>query len=166
MKPVLITSVIFIFGACGPKPTHKERYIQALNYKLDGDAEAYYDALIALANEAKSTLKTLFVALQSYLAETGRYCTTFQECGFQPKPNSRYLYFLSDREVRGGGGAEDLELLHIRAIMVLDQLHIKPMIRRHGFLIVAVGNIDSDEDLDVWTIDHENNLLNPLNDLE
>src|SRR5687767_12131561 len=41
--------------ASAPLPTPKQRYIEAVNHKLAGDAERSTDTLLALAHDAKDT---------------------------------------------------------------------------------------------------------------
>ncbi|MFC1609577.1 type IV pilin protein [Myxococcota bacterium] len=214
MKKTLLAMVALSLIGCGPKHTPRERYVNALNHKLDGNGQAYYDDLIALAHEqpdsragrraratlqsggmmmnvavigilaaiaipnflkfqarakqseAKSNLKAVFTALKAYYAEHGRYCTTFKECGFVLEPGTRFLYQMGEQEVVGGDLAESYPLLRMRARAVLAELDITPVAKKKRFLVAAVGNVDSDADLDVWTIDDENNLLNPQNDVE
>jgi hypothetical protein len=39
-------------------------------------------------------------------------------------------------------------------------------IHKHGFKIVAYGNLDSDPTLDIWTIDQNRNVVHVRNDIE
>lgn len=39
-------------------------------------------------------------------------------------------------------------------------------VNKEGFKILVAGNIDEDDDLDLWTIDNEKNLVNIKSDLE
>jgi type IV pilus assembly protein PilA len=213
MKKILFAALALSLVACGPKLTARERYVQALNHRLDGNPEAYFDEMLALAkdepetragrraratiqsggmmtqvavvgvlaaiaipnflkyqsrakqSEAKTNLKGLWVAQKSHFAETGRYCTTFQECGWEPEKGARYIYLLGS-EALGGDAAESYSMLRMRASAELTELGIQPEVRQDGFLLVAVGNIDSDTDLDVWTIGPDNVLNNVKNDAD
>ncbi|OGQ91800.1 MAG: hypothetical protein A2289_10100 [Deltaproteobacteria bacterium RIFOXYA12_FULL_58_15] len=120
----------------------------------------------AKQSEAKTNLKRLFVALKSTYVETGRYCRTFETCGFTPDPTMKYLYFMGRDEIVGGAGADSVMLLRMRAMPVLEALNIEPGITRAGFTFVAVGDIDGDDELDVWTINQDNDLVNAQNDAE
>ena len=200
-------------AACGPKLAARERYVQALNHRLDGDPQTYFDEMIALAHdepesragrraratiqsggmmtqvavigvlaaiaipnflkfqsrakqaEAKTYLRSLFSAQKAYYAENGRYCTSFSECGWEPAPGARYIYMLAQEAV-GGDQADSYPLLRMRASAALTELDIESRVKKESFLLIAVGNIDSDDDLDIWTIDQDNNVSNVKNDAD
>ena len=113
----------------------------------------------AKQSEAKANLKALYTAQKAYFAQHGRYCTTFKECNFTPEGGA-YLYYLSRDEVAGGNND-----LRLDAESSFSSMNLKPQVSKTKFLIVAVGNVDSDSILDMWTIDENNALLNVLNDL-
>ena len=212
--PLLIVLAVFGAAACGSASSPRERYISALNYRLEGNSEAYYNALITLANdapdsragrrarsmlqasdvttavaivgvlsaiaipnflkfqnqarqaEAKSTLKSMFASQKAYEVEHGTFCKSFEECAYSPPPGSRYLYFMSPQEIEGGDSASDTSSLRMQANILLNELNVEPEVKKNRFLLVAVGDLDSDQDLDVWMIDEANNLVNLVNDLE
>jgi type IV pilus assembly protein PilA len=213
MKKILLSLVALSLVACGPKLTARERYVQALNHRLDGNPHTYFDEMIALAHdepdsragrraratiqsggmmtqvavigvlaaiavpnflkfqsrakqsEAKANLKGLFTAQKAHYAETGRYCTSFEKCGWEAQTGSRYIYMLGQEAV-GGDKADSYPLLRMRASAALTELDIESRVKKGSFLLIAVGNIDSDSDLDIWTIDQDNNLKNVKNDVE
>jgi hypothetical protein len=68
---------------------------------------------------------------------------------------NRYAYFLpGDRISAEKGGPYQLPDA------------VKPMVNEKGYQVVAVGNIDSDPVLDVWTVDETESLQNVINDVE
>ena len=214
MKNLSLLVVVAILTACGPKLTPRERYVQALNHRLDGDAKAYTDGLIDVAHdvpdtragkraratlqggglmtgvavvgilaaiaipnflkfqgrakqaEVKSNLKAMFTALKSYYAEKGKYCTSFQQCGFQPESGAHYIYLLGPKEMVGGDGAPDRGALRKQAEEALRDLGVRPSVTRDGFLVIGAGDPDGDGKLDVWSIDDQNNLINLMNDFD
>ncbi len=214
MNTTRLVLVALVLTACGSRLTPKERYVQALNHRLDGDPQACFDELLALAHdepesragrraratiqsggvmtqvavvgvlaaiaipnflkfqtrarqaEAKSNLEALHAAQRAYFAEQNRYCTSFQRCGWKPESGARYIYLLSRQEMLGGDQSESSTLLRMRASAELAELGVTPEVRRRSFLAVAVGNIDSDSDLDVWSIDELGQLENLVNDVD
>jgi hypothetical protein len=118
----------------------------------------------AKQSEAKRNLESLYVAQLAFHAETGRYCTTFQECGWRPPPDSRYIYLLGNEAL--SSDESSLPLLRMRASAVLAELGLESRVRRNRFLLIAAGNIDADDALDVWTIDEASDLRNPNNDVD
>ena len=85
---------------------------------------------------------------QALFADTDRYATTFAELGWRPSPG-RYTYYLAGDVAAGPAGAHPLP----------------PGFTPGELRLFAVGNIDSDDALDVWTIDADGTLVNPVNDL-
>jgi len=176
MKKILLSLVALSLVACGPKLTARERYVQALNHRLDGNPQTYFDEMIALAHdepdsragrraratiqsggmmtqvavvgvlaaiaipnflkfqsrakqsEAKANLKAGFTALKSYYAEMGRYCTSFQQCGWKPESGARYIYMLGQEAV-GGDKADSYSLLRMRASAALTELDIESRVK-------------------------------------
>ncbi len=117
-------------------------------------------------SEAKATLRALALAQQAYKAQQGRYCKSFVECSVTPQPNSRYLYFMSPRDVMGGDGAQETEHLFEESMRLLEARNLQPGVTKTGFVIVAIGNIDGDAALDLWSIDAEGTLENLIDDVE
>ncbi len=118
----------------------------------------------AKQSEAKTTLKMLYTAQKAYFAENGRYCRNFTECGVEVDPNARYLYFMGRQMVTGGGGSAEAEALFDRSGILLDALDLHPEVKKTTFLLVAVGNIDGDDDPDVWSINQDNALEHHADD--
>lgn len=220
----------FVLGGCatgnGPKASAepeganaavlRDRYLDALDQRIEGDSRAFYDELIALAHddpdgrigrrarvalsggtgatwavtagvlasvaipnfqkfssrakqaEAKSLLAGAFVAQQAYRAEFGRFCPTLAKCGLSVSvdPSSRYVLFFGPRELVGGYAMPDRANVLKQAAIFFDESNIRPMVKKDRFVLVAVSNLDADPDLDVWTIDQDNELVQVQNDLE
>jgi type IV pilus assembly protein PilA len=214
MKRLALFTVVALLAGCGTKLTPRERYVQALNQRLEGNAKGYTDGLIAVAHEApdsragkraratlqggglmtgvavvgvlaaiaipnfikfqarskqsevKTNLKAIYVTLKSYYAEKDKYCTSFQQCGFQPESGSRYLYFLGPKEVVGGDAVVDRAALRKQAEDAMRELGVRSSVGKSGFLVVGAGDPDNDGNLDIWSIDDQNSLINLMNDID
>jgi type II secretory pathway pseudopilin PulG len=110
----------------------------------------------------KSELMSLYVEMQMYQAENNRYCRNFSECSSWA-PSSEYLFLLGD-DMKHPPSMGDAELLKVQALALLESMGISPVVTNDGFVVVAVGNLDSDADLDVWTLDHNGEVFNVLSD--
>jgi type IV pilus assembly protein PilA len=115
-------------------------------------------------SEAKAGLKALFTSQMAFRAEFDKFCRTFKECDWEAEPTSSYLYFTSLKDVSGGMLLPDRDATLKQARAAMRAAGITPKVDKKGFVFVAVGNIDADEDLDIWTIDNDNNLLNIVDD--
>lgn len=102
-------------------------------------------------SEVKANLKAAYVAQRSYAAEKDRYGRTFRDIGFAPEPGRRYTYCMGteclpcDRQ----GCAAAPALSPCRGIAKVGKT------LSEGFTVCAYGNVDQDEDLDVWVIDED-----------
>lgn len=218
LRCLLFACITACAARCTPALTPEQRYRQAVQRKLAGDAQAYYDALFELAAEAphsragrraratlrgsdilgdltvlgaasgvvfpnfaKSTkengtaeaqqgLRTIALMQRNYFAQSKRYCPSFVTCGLSPPPESRYLYFLTPAEVAGGedvgdhAWGSDMASRVVAATAALKRAKVVPRSARDGFLAVAVGNLDGDDTLDIWTIDANDNLQHVVDD--
>ncbi len=105
-------------------------------------------------SEAKSNLHSIYVLQQNCFTERATYCGTFEVLNFEPTGANRYAYFLpGDRLPAKKGGPYRLPP------------GIRPEVNEKGYIVVAVGNIDSDPSLDVWTVDEKNSVRNMINDV-
>ncbi len=52
MRPSFVLLLVLAAAACGPQGDPSDRYLRALNAKAQGDAETYFDELVALAHDA------------------------------------------------------------------------------------------------------------------
>ena len=224
MRSLTLSVVAVVFAtACGPKATGKDprqRYLDAVQAKIDGDSAAYYRGLVALANdsadsragrraratltsgsdwvlytalagsvasmaiprmfasevqtlaeppgplpseiEVRATLTAIAAAEQELKDHTGRYGTLPR--GFADGIEAQtYFYFLAPGQPlvvpRG-----QVDLTADRAAKALKAMQLKPRVGSKNFLAVAVGNLDSDPDLDVWTIDEAGNIQHVRDD--
>ncbi len=114
--------------------------------------------------EARIALRDLAEIQHSFAAANGRFCTTFEECGWQAPRRSTYLYYLSPTEVTGGTGAEDASFLRMQAESTLGGMNLQPSVTRTAFVLMAVGDPDDDGDLDVWSMDEDDNLVHLIKD--
>ncbi len=105
--------------------------------------------------EAKNNLMKIFEAQTEYYREYGHYGSAFKVIEWEPDGETRYSYYLFPGESiqADKGGPYDLPS------------GFKAFVDNENFLAVAVGNIDSDETVDLWTIDQNRLLRNVIDDL-
>jgi type IV pilus assembly protein PilA len=125
--------------------------------------------------EAKSNLKGLYTAENTYFAENSVYSAYFTDIGFDPMRGNRYGYFLGDSNVQSRAGAA------VPTTSAMDGTQVDvlkygtaadvPMVAyvagsgdpgpvglfnsNRSYLAVAVGNIDTDTGIDSWFISNE-----------
>ncbi len=100
----------------------------------------------------REELHGLYIAERAYFAEANRYGHSFADIAFAPSPTSRYVFFLGPQEELVGGSAGGAKAQQAAA-RGLPTHGITPRVTHQGFLTAAVGNLDSDPQLEVWTID-------------
>ncbi|OGQ89746.1 MAG: hypothetical protein A2289_10540 [Deltaproteobacteria bacterium RIFOXYA12_FULL_58_15] len=110
----------------------------------------------AKQSEAKMNLKAIFVGAKSSFAENGKMGTTFEAIGFKPD-GTRYTYYFGD---------DSIEPEQALAEPLPDEVETFVEPDSGKFRAVAIGNVDSDDTLDVWIIDDENHLENISNDVD
>jgi type IV pilus assembly protein PilA len=127
--------------------------------------------------ECKSNLKAVFTAEKSNFQQKDAYSTSLEEIGFDPERGNRYAYFLfdvgqmQDRSSATPGSGEGITGVQVDTFRHKDERpiaysdvpplagNVKPGV--HGqcpncsFVAVCAGNIDSDPELDVWSISTE-----------
>lgn len=81
-----------------------------------------------------------------------------------PESGSRYVYLLHPEGGVGGKGLEQPQMAIRDARDALRLAGVVPFASREGFLIAAVGNIDADPHVDIWTIDHAGNVIHVNDD--
>ncbi len=107
-------------------------------------------------SEAKANLMAIHTAELSYSVDFGQYGKTFSELKWTPEKNSTYTYFLSPEESLqpASGGPYQLPAA------------VSAFVRDDKFQAAAVGNIDRDATLDVWTINESKELTHVIDDYD
>jgi len=125
-------------------------------------------------SEAKANLKASFTAMKAYYQEKDRYSTLMQDIGFVPERNNRYAYFfdpaptLTDRSTAievTPAGANGIGVDVFKGYATLGYAvspcagtgipDAKAWTDASGatqFTVFARGNVDSDPDIDHWSI--------------
>lgn len=113
----------------------------------------------AKRSEAYANLRSLYVAQKAYFAEQGTYATALsghKGLGWKPEGKTLYTYGIGhsgNQVVLGTGGATAAQLQGASSSL-------------RGFVAVAVADIDGDGEMDVVSIDQDNNLQVAQDDLE
>jgi len=116
---------------------------------------AFLRHLLRVKQEAaKSELTAVYELQKAYKAENGAYAASFKALGFKPENPYGYMIVMGDNSV----GGED---------WMKKDVPSKPetYARESKFKVMAVKNIDSDETVDVWTIDETGRLVNVVDDV-
>jgi len=116
-------------------------------------------------SEVKTNLGAIYVAQLSYFSENNTYAggsDTFKLINWEPASQNRYAYYCQ--------GAMIPNKLPMRVDYVPKPdgrwpVTAKPQSSQSGFTCMAVGNIDNDDTLDVWSINDSKILRNDLNDI-
>jgi len=114
--------------------------------------------------EARVALRELAKAEHAYFAAHNRYCVSAEECAWEPPRRSAYLYFFDRHDGVGGIGASDPSILRLKAAAALDAINLVPAVSQGTFLVLAIGDPDEDGELDLWSIDEEENLVHLVKD--
>lgn len=110
----------------------------------------------AKQSEAKSNLAAIHTGETAYFAENNEYIDNFGAIGFSVTGQTqRYSYEL---------GADDLEPADPISPAACNTTG-EDAVTATAFTAGATGNIDGDDDCDVWTIDDGKNLTNTSNDV-
>jgi type IV pilus assembly protein PilA len=128
-------------------------------------------------SEVKFNLKAAYTAQRSYFIEEDTYAETIDEAGFYPERGNRYRYVFSARSdslLPGSpdGGTHNGVLADPRhspdnpALLAAIPRALLGEAGLHGkcpeacdFTVVAVGNIDGDADVDLWSISTKERTL-------
>lgn len=116
-------------------------------------------------SEAQTELRGVDVAQQAYRQRHGTWCPDANACRLGQLSGTRYIYFLTDDMVRGGDKASDKASLIRRGRVAMKALGMQARMAEDGFLAIAVGDLDGDPDLDIWTIDEAGGPFQLANDL-
>jgi len=109
------------------------------------------------ASDAHKILRRTIREQEACLAEQGKYCRTWKE--IEKKANlyaTRYSYFMSPEEILPAEQGEPYKL----------PLNIKAFVEDDRYQIVAVGNVDKDEVLDVWAVNEKKELIHLVDDFK
>lgn len=113
--------------------------------------------------EAVGNLKAIYKMEKRFYSHNKRYAGDIEELGLNDKKltrhrkERRYAYFLSSEEV--------IQPNRPKSGPYSTSPQITAFVEKDRFLIVAVGNIDNDATLDVWTIDEKKKLKNLVDDI-
>ena len=109
--------------------------------------------------EAYMNLSSIYAAEKAYYAEHGTYSDVLSGqggIGWRPEGKTQYTYGFAGAEGRnhfvGKLGASGAQLQGSRA-------------DKNGFVAVAAGDIDGDGDVDIITVDENNNIVIVRDDL-
>jgi type IV pilus assembly protein PilA len=118
-------------------------------------------------SEAKANLKAMFAAEKAFFQEKDRFSSIVVEAGFSPERNNRYAYFLDPSALKDdrtgpiastttGATAIAADVFKGYADPVAQSLTCGGTLGltngTKSFEGEAVGNLDSDPTLDVWSI--------------
>ena len=109
----------------------------------------------AKQNEAKDTLRTLAALQELYYADHGKYGNSFDKLDFPPDMQTKHYAIFMDQSVMQPINKGPYDLPFETATYV----------NKDSFLIVAAGNLDNDEVLDVWVLAQEGDLVHISDDV-
>ena len=117
----------------------------------------------AKQSEAKTNLGAIYQAQLAYFSRTNTYAAgdqAFQILEWKPFGQNRYAYYCDSAVIPNLLG---------RVVILMPNknwpVETKPASSQTGFTCMAVGNIDSDDTLDIWSINDGKILRNDLNDI-
>jgi type IV pilus assembly protein PilA len=117
-------------------------------------------------SEAKTNLKGVFTSETAYFGEVNAYADTFNKMGFALAGNKAkaYGFTLDPSKAPNYYGAFATVPAGLTAP---DWKTYTPAVAADGssFTAGAAGNIDSDPEMDTWTITSGNDLLNQFSDI-
>ncbi len=119
-------------------------------------------SLRGLATDAKVNLKGVYKAQMTHFAEHDTYAD-FQTIGFTIQADHpRYVYGLTPGP-DGLIGKGDPP--RFPSDIDWDAIGIRPGVTTNAFTAVAVGNLDADSGLEIWSLNHKNRLVQHANDM-
>ena len=116
----------------------------------------------AKQSEAKTNLKSAFVAQKVFLQEKDRLGRSFEEIGFAPEPGRRYTYCMGKQCLP----CDKAGCKVAPAPSPCQGLTSVGKSADDNFAICAYGNVDMDDAWDVWVIDKNGDPENLSKDLE
>lgn len=129
------------------------------------------------SSEARSNLRGAFAAEKAHFAEFDRYSPYIEEVGFLPELGNRYLYALAAEgalasrppghsteqhtgvhsDPRHGLSDEALEAKVPDALW--DEVGLSGECPKCDITIIAVSNLDKDDDIDLWSISTRDRVI-------
>jgi hypothetical protein len=103
--------------------------------------------------EAKMNLSAAFGSEHAFFARNQTFAERFSDLGWKPEDDHRYAYFLPGESIQP-------QLQSYEPIGGL-----KSAASQNGFTILAVGNIDADPTLDIWSINDANEVRHIVDDV-
>jgi hypothetical protein len=116
-------------------------------------------------SEAKTNLHAISMAQLSYFSLTNTYASgadAFQLMNWEPAGKTKYAYFCGSDLI---SNKLQWKLGYLRTPDHDWPVDLKPASSKTGFTCMAVGNVDNDEKLDVWSINDAKNLVNEQSDI-
>jgi Tfp pilus assembly protein PilE len=110
--------------------------------------------------EAKSNLAAIYVAQQLYFSRYNHFAastpdkTCFQLIDWEPAGQNRYRYYCDTSVI--------LEKISLRGC---NPVPPHADVSKMGFTVYAIGNIDNDDQCDVWSINDAKIMVNVENDI-
>ena len=106
-------------------------------------------------SQMKADLGSIYTLQAHYFNEFETYASSFDELGWKPGHPSYYTFYLQNDVIPCYTGEE---------------FRLPPGVNsyadQNGYQIVAVGDIDLDDTVDVWTINDQKELRNLANDIK
>jgi prepilin-type N-terminal cleavage/methylation domain-containing protein len=136
----------------------------------------------AMQTEFKTGLPAVMVAQKSYFGETGHYTDNIYLLSWRPEGQPYYLVgFVSDAVPTPSGTNDLMELFATQGATLdystvnmvdafkipLSEVNLPPtaMVSGTSVIVGAVGNLDHDAVLDIWTMNLQGTLVNIQSDL-
>jgi hypothetical protein len=107
----------------------------------------------AKQEEAKYNLRLLWGLQTDYFHDHNTYAPTFKHLGWEPEMENLYSYILPGEIIENKKGLQ-LKWCSIPAE------EYPCGAGTNGFTIAAIGNVDCDDLFDVWTMNHNAELIN------
>ena len=129
------------------------------------DAQSATHLQRASQNAGEEGLRALVHAMQAHHDKHGVYCTTVASCGV-PLADTGFVYIIDDQASREQASAENrgMPSLQTRALKLTRMLGLRPHATPTSFRVVAIGNIDDDDALDVYLADTNGVIVHVLAD--
>jgi|GEM_PF-509006 len=108
----------------------------------------------ARQSEARANLSSIYNKQMEFYFQQNRYAQSFEELDWSPIGITRYAYFLNE----GSSTQPADKVYHLPE-------GVEAYVDEYGFQVIAVGNIDSDEELDVWMIDTNGSPIMLMDDI-